>query len=177
MGEIIPNKVRDSRSYQTEFINSTIDTWLVLFERNRLILDAQYQRDYVWGEREQQGLLKSIVAGIPLNVIAVVKDNNDFEYEVVDGKQRLTTLQLFFNDRIKVDIDGDKFLFSELNSSEQNTILNFSLPMVILKNADEKTRIKYFLSINFGGVPQSDEHHEKVLKMLRESEMAKSKDS
>lgn len=160
------NRVKAARRYETEVLAFTLESWFSFFERKRLDLNAEYQREYVWGEVQQQELLRSIMMGLPLSAVSVVKEDDVFVYEVVDGKQRLTTLDLFFNDQIGVEIDGEMVLFSELNQAEQSAFLNTSLPMIRLKKASKIERIRYFMNINFAGVPQSEEHHNKVIELL-----------
>lgn len=160
------NRVKDAREYRTEFSAYTIETWQVFFERNRLDLNPDYQRDYVWGFNEQQSFLHSVVLGLPLSAISVIKKDDDFIYEVVDGKQRLTTLKLFFDGEIALHYKGESIFFHEMSSPEQLAFTSAGLPMIRLHKATQADKLKYFLMLNFGGVPQSEEHKNKVLQML-----------
>ncbi|HHL3426282.1 TPA: DUF262 domain-containing protein, partial [Klebsiella pneumoniae] len=85
--------------------------------------------------------------------------------EVVDGKQRLTTLKLFINNEIPIVIGGEEIYWSEFSRSEQLAFGRPTLSAVILDDATEKDRIAYFVAVNFTGVPQSEEHRQKVLKL------------
>ena len=160
------NRLYDGRIYITDVAAYTIDTWISFFERKKLDLNAEYQREYVWKEKQQQEFLNAIVKGMPLSAISAAKDEGVFQYEIVDGKQRLTTLQLFVTDQITIELEDEKVFFSQLSPAEQNSFLNFSLPMILLQKADRQTRIQYFININFGGVPQSEDHHQKVRNLL-----------
>lgn len=105
----------------------------IVFERKKLDLNAEYQREYVWKEKQQQEFLNAIVKGMPLSAIYAAKDDGVFQYEIVDGKQRLTTLQLFVTNQITIKLESEKVLFSQLSPAEQNSFLNFSLPMILLQ--------------------------------------------
>ena len=61
-------------------------------------LDADYQREKIWATRDQQLLLDSIIRDIdiPKLYLASVEDNKQFDYECIDGKQRMLTLLAFF---------------------------------------------------------------------------------
>jgi len=66
-------------------------------------LNPSYQRDVVWPEAKQIGLIDSIFRNfyIPPIVFAVQQDDEGEEVRVcVDGKQRLTSIQKFFDGQI-----------------------------------------------------------------------------
>ena len=64
----------------------------------RIDLDADYQREKIWSTEDQKTLLDSILTSIdiPKMYLAKVKENEQFEFECIDGKQRMTTLSRFF---------------------------------------------------------------------------------
>lgn len=64
----------------------------------RIDLDADYQREKIWSVKQQQLLLDSILReiDIPKIYIVKVKNNKQFDYECIDGKQRMTALLRFF---------------------------------------------------------------------------------
>ncbi|TFK75833.1 hypothetical protein BDN72DRAFT_831277 [Pluteus cervinus] len=66
-------------------------------------LNPPYQRDVVWPESKQVGLIDSVFRNfyIPPVVFAVRKDEEGEEIRIcVDGKQRLTSIQKFFDGQI-----------------------------------------------------------------------------
>ncbi|WP_160011692.1 DUF262 domain-containing protein [Nocardioides sp. AX2bis] len=66
-------------------------------ERGKLNLSPSYQRGDVWPTTDAQMLIESILRGIPLPSVIVLKPSNQFDapFEVVDGKQRLTSILRF----------------------------------------------------------------------------------
>lgn len=95
-------------------------------ENNEIVL-PDFQRGYVWSDdvNKQKSFLASILAKIPVgNIILFTDDSNAFENRMIgfkksikfetvrqvsyllDGQQRLTTISLFFTDRIFEKING-----------------------------------------------------------------------
>lgn len=83
-------------------IHAEADTWpiseFVGYARDfDLNLSPSYQRADVWPTSSSQLLIESILRGIPLPSIIILEraDENRTSYEVVDGKQRLTSILRF----------------------------------------------------------------------------------
>ena len=64
----------------------------------RIDLDADYQREKIWSTKNQKCLLDSILRDIDIPKLYIVKveDNAPFEFDCIDGKQRMSTLLRFF---------------------------------------------------------------------------------
>ena len=58
-------------------------------------LTPSYQRGDVWGNGDRQSLMESILRGVPLPSIILLRTGSSTPHEVVDGKQRLTTILRF----------------------------------------------------------------------------------
>ena len=73
------------------------------------------QREKVWTLLQKRELIMSIFIGryIPCVAIASMIDYSDIKnsdtLQVIDGKQRLTTLIDFLNDEFSVVLDGDEY--------------------------------------------------------------------
>lgn len=85
-----------------EPVSAKADTWrieqfVVEARDGKLNLAPSYQRGDVWGTSSRQLLIESILRGIPLPSVILLKspDSASRGYEVVDGKQRLTSILRF----------------------------------------------------------------------------------
>lgn len=62
-------------------------------------LNPEFQRDFVWTDASQQKLITSILLGIPLPSVIInsvfQEDDGGYMHQVVDGKQRLSTILRF----------------------------------------------------------------------------------
>ena len=56
------------------------------YNNGKLILDVDFQRNFVWNSKQQSELLESILMGLPLPIF-YFKQQDDSTYVVVDGKK------------------------------------------------------------------------------------------
>jgi hypothetical protein len=72
-------------------------------------LAPDFQRDFVWKKRQQTRLIESILLGIPLPAF-YFNQNADGKYQVVDGVQRLSTIDRFMRNQHPLDRDDLEYL-------------------------------------------------------------------
>ncbi len=121
-----------------------------------LVLDPDFQREEVWNPKQQSELIESILMGIPLPLIYVKEDNNGV-YIIVDGRQRLTTLFDFMNDKFKLkglkvlgNLNGN--FFSKLDEKQQNKIEDCPLTLHVIKPpTSDRVTFDLFDRVNRGG--------------------------
>lgn len=65
------------------------------YEKGRLIVDPEWQRQYVWETKRAAQLIESFLIDLPIPVI-YLSVNEEAKYEVIDGLQRLTSVFKFF---------------------------------------------------------------------------------
>lgn len=93
----------DYQQTDPEPIKAKTDNWRIndfagKASSNRLNLNPTYQRGDVWPKGDSQKLIESILRGIPLPSIIILRPASESArviYEVVDGKQRLTAILRF----------------------------------------------------------------------------------
>jgi len=89
----------------------TVKQLLEYHDENRLRMDTAYQRGRVWKDREKHYLIDSLARGLPVGMITLFSalDEEGVEFfEVIDGKQRLTTIFEFLNDGFELPVDLEK---------------------------------------------------------------------
>lgn len=60
------------------------------------ILIPDFQRNYVWSQKEASKFIESLLLGLPVPGVFLVKENDSNKLLVIDGQQRLKTLQFFY---------------------------------------------------------------------------------
>lgn len=63
-----------------------VDMW-----KAKDIIIPEYQRNFVWNQRQASLLIDSFLTGLPVPQLFFYRDGND-QYQVIDGQQRLTSI-------------------------------------------------------------------------------------
>lgn len=137
---------------------SELNRW---YERGRLILNPEWQRDFVWDKKRSSRLIESFLIDLPIPVVYLAL-NNEGKYEVIDGLQRLTSVFRFFKNEyelrgleIKQELNGFKFeaLPENLQAKlEDSTIRTFELP----PSTPQDLMFVIFERLNTGGMTLTD---------------------
>lgn len=81
----------------------------------------QFQRDYVWNQKQASRFIESLLMGLPVPGIFVYRLENG-KHLIIDGLQRLTTLQWFYEGLFK----GKEFTLTDVrepwNQKTHNTL-------------------------------------------------------
>lgn len=129
------------------------DVYLEKYKRN-------LQRDFVWNLEQKQELIKSLLLdrNIPPISIIVTNKNDDNNFEVIDGKQRLSTVLSFFKDEFSIPIGNSYFKYSELPDDFKieldSKYLSFNECIEYTKITDDQ-KIFWFNLLNFSGTEQN----------------------
>jgi hypothetical protein len=129
--------LRIKRIIKSLSIKTFIDDYIY-----RIDLDADYQREKIWSKKDQERLLDSIIRNIdiPKIYLAIPEEKEIFDYECIDGKQRMLTLLNFFkpdpNEKnpLIVEVAGDEYAYKQLKKEFPKTaekIENYQLTFVI----------------------------------------------
>jgi hypothetical protein len=122
----------------------------------RFRLDPDFQRDFVWEKDKQSRLIESVLMRIPLPVFYVAEDNEGLLI-VVDGRQRLTTLQRFIEGALALELPDRPELnskeFQHLEARLQNRVEDCQLHFYIIdRTVPERARLDIFERVNGGEV-------------------------
>ncbi|OGJ14003.1 hypothetical protein A2585_00880, partial [Candidatus Nomurabacteria bacterium RIFOXYD1_FULL_39_12] len=85
--------------------------------RNLIDLDPAFQRGDIWSTQKKQLFIDTLIRdwGVPKIYLAAYKDrnNNIYKYECIDGKQRLTSIFDFYDDKLK--LENNNLLYKDLD--------------------------------------------------------------
>lgn len=166
------NKNEDENPYPYENINIGRDNFSAFqlhkkFKEGTIKLDPDFQRESnVWGPKQKSELIESILIGIPLPIIYVKQDNKG-NYILIDGRQRLSTIFDFMENKfslsgLKILSDFNGFIFKgkkdddesekALKTKYRGKIEDINLTLHIIKEpTPEKLTYDLFDRVNRGG--------------------------
>ena len=127
-------------------------------KKNKIVLDTSIQRkEDQWNRKKKSLLILSGIQGIIIPGIfakETLNEKNDTIWEVLDGKQRLTTLNSFLNDEFKLDKtlpeEYANKKFSELDEETQTTIKNIEIVVNVYQDITEQETEIIFCRLNNG---------------------------
>jgi hypothetical protein len=119
------------------------------------IFIPDYQRKFVWDEKKQSFFIESLLLGMPIPyMFSADSAENDGRSEIVDGSQRLRTMEAFLDNKL-VLVDLKKlhllngFRFSDFPDSRQRRFKRKTIRLIELtEKADYKVRKDIFSRIN-----------------------------
>lgn len=137
-------------------------------KRGRLVLQPDFQRQYVWDSTKASKLIESALLLIPLPIIYLSEEKDGKEY-VIDGQQRLTSFFAFIDGAfpdggpfklrgltVCADLNGKKF--SDLSEEQQDKIRYYKIRAItFLKNSSEDLKFEIFERLNTGSVQLNDQ--------------------
>lgn len=137
------------------------------------------QRGYVWEHCQQNEFIFSILFEKPLEPVVVIQhifDEKTFSSitYVIDGKQRLMTIQKFIRNEFPIIIDGKDVYYKDFDEELQrffDSRVNYMTAVVYYSYPDipitDDMKIWLFNFYNFSGTPQTEEHKNKLQSLLK----------
>jgi 5-methylcytosine-specific restriction endonuclease McrA len=100
-------------------------------ERGELIPDPEWQRGYIWNQKDEQLLIDSILKGLPIPKFYLTEEYDAKKgvsiHYAVDGQQRLKAINRFLTNKFLIEINSEKYLFKDLDSETQKKITTYKL--------------------------------------------------
>ena len=145
-------------------VNSLVDK----IGRGKLNLRPKYQREYVWDRRTASKLIESLILNVPIPTLFFHETEHGY-LEVVDGKQRLTSVYSFvaggFPDGSKFKLSGldvyeelNGCEFKDLSEAQQETIKDFPLNVhTISRGCEPDFVFEVFERLNMGATQLNEQ--------------------
>lgn len=115
-----------------------------------------YQREYTWEPERKSRFIESVLMGLPIPFVFFWESPATGKLEIVDGSQRLRTIEEFIlgglvlGDLSELSLLSG-FRFEDLLESRQRKLKNRSIRGVVLnEHTDEQSRFDLFERINTG---------------------------
>lgn len=128
-----------------------------MVESGAIDVKPEFQRRERWSPTQSSALIESFLLNIPVPPVYLAEEEFG-RYSVIDGKQRITSINQFMTDKIALtnlvrfeEIDGLRF--SELPSELANAlrIRPYIRVVTLLRQSDPETKYEVFHRLNSGG--------------------------
>ena len=132
----------------------------------RLDIRPKYQREFIYGEKEQIAVIDTVKKGFPLNTMywAIARDENgdkilnangEETYELMDGQQRTISICEFLANHIVVNFQ--KFFNIQKSTPDvAEKILDYELQVYIC-DGSVSDKLAWFKTINIAGKPLTEQ--------------------
>lgn len=146
------------------YVNSDEDG--VIGYHGRLDIRPKYQREFIYGEKEQIAVIDTVKQGFPLNTMywAVARDENGDKildangndtYELMDGQQRTISICEFLANHLVVNFQ--KFFNIQKSTPDiADKILDYELQVYIC-DGTVSDKLAWFKTINIAGKPLTEQ--------------------
>ncbi|MGD9537438.1 MAG: HNH endonuclease family protein [Alphaproteobacteria bacterium] len=130
------------------------------YKQGRVVIDPEWQRNYVWDKPRASKLIESFLLDIPVPVVYLNR-TSDGKYEVIDGLQRLTSVFDYFDNKytlqrldVRTDLNGKRF--QELSGKDQRKLEDVTLRSFELTHGSRDIQFIVFERLNTGGIKLND---------------------
>lgn len=118
---------------------------------SRLDIRPKYQREFVYKDEQRNEVIRTVMKGLPLNVMYWCKTGDD-TYEVLDGQQRTISVCEYIDGSFSVD---DKYFYN-LPADIKKKILDYKLFIYVCDGTDSE-KLEWFKIINIAGEKLTDQ--------------------
>ena len=97
------NQIKELRkeiNYNTR--DFTVDYIIQQFRNDEFYIPDEYQRQYIWNEKDKNRFIESIFLGLPIPFM-FFSDTEDGRCEIIDGAQRTQTMEQFMDGNLKLN--------------------------------------------------------------------------
>jgi hypothetical protein len=158
----------ENQDVRLNYNNATIESLLDKHYLFGVDFNPEYQRDYVWSKTDKELLIDSIFKNIDIGKFVFIHLSDEewkerhLSYEILDGKQRLSTLIDFYENKLSYK---GKY-YNDLSPMDKRTFKNHMVSIAEVRETNKKIVLKYFLMLNRTGKVMDEQHLGKVEKML-----------
>ena len=140
----------------TEKKDFPLSTLKEMVDDGDIIPNPEYQRDYVYTDKQASKLVESVLMGIPIPTIylCVEEDNT---YSVIDGQQRITSLVRYLKNDFALnglqelnELNGK--CYKDLSKDIQKKLKSSSLSTISLLKQSTDLKYEIFARLNQGAV-------------------------
>lgn len=152
----------EQRHLRTQPYDKSISDLVSMIKTDDIVLNPEYQRNYVWDNKRASLLIESILLNVPIPVI-YVSEEDDGRWSVVDGLQRLNSLARYFDNEyglrgLEILSELNKIKYKDLNPKAARLLRNGTIRVIlILKESHHEIKYDIFMRLNRGAVKLTEQ--------------------
>ena len=173
--------VRKDLPFQTHHVNLFWNVYSIIKDNRTIDFDVflpskgiNLQRPFCWTLEQNQQLILSVIKKLYIPKLAVLVNQScddinyetrlsRYQYQIIDGKQRLNALLSFMRGEFPIDVNGNLYYFADLDEDTQWAIKGYSPACEVAYFSEhepipDEDKILWFKQINFSGTPQDKAH-------------------
>lgn len=127
-----------------------------MVDEGDIIPNPDYQRDYVYNDKQASKLVESVLMGIPIPTIYLCLEEDE-SYSVIDGQQRITSLVRYLKNEFALSglqeltgLNGQ--CYKDLPKGIQKKLKSSSLSTISLLKQSSDLKYEIFARLNQGAV-------------------------
>lgn len=158
--------------FRLNFYNTSVESLIHSYYQG-VNMNPNYQRDYVWTMEDKIALIDSIFQNIDIgkfvfnNVDTQTWLETGFSDEIIDGKQRLSTIIEFYENRFPYK----NLYYNDLHPYDKYCFKHLQVSVAKVENATKEDILRYFIKLNTCGKTMSKKDLDKVVSMLNLEEI------
>lgn len=173
-------------------LHKTIYNIYMEYVNNKIDLDAQYQRGKVWINKDKEAFIDSILMDILPSPVIMNNDNSIGKYICIDGKQRISTIVDFIDNKFPIKQQETMVYYSAIpknknvqqepsrifDQREKNIFDSRCILIVMYDDLDLKSQVSVFFRINHGAKLSEDEimniivaHNPKIADIIHDKQI------
>lgn len=155
--DLVKSFVKAQESLVTQQSDFSLSSIREMVDTGSVDISPAYQRRDRWNKDKQSKLIESFILNVPIPPIYLSEDDYG-EYSVIDGKQRITAISNFMENKLKLSgLDNLKQLngmsFEDLPKEINNAlkIRPYVRAIILLRQSNPELKFEVFVRLNTGG--------------------------
>ncbi|MDY0210629.1 MAG: DUF262 domain-containing protein [Acholeplasma sp.] len=109
-------------------------------------VNIEYQRGVIYSAEKQAAVIESILKDFAIPSIVLWKNIDDDTYDVIDGKQRLTSIFLFLSGNLQINYIGNtRKYYSQISEADKKKVKEYQIPFIIMSGTKDEEHFKHEL--------------------------------